>query len=81
MSTGYKPRCTRQHPGRAEVIISVARLQELERKERGHDDYLEAIRKASTRFAAERLAIPGYGECLRDLSQAIVNAAARRMQP
>lgn len=83
MSNGYRPRCTRQHPGRDETIISIARLQELERKERGHDDYLEAIRRwarvdplGDMHTDGQR----GYRQAIMDLSRMIVDAGARRMQ-
>lgn len=83
MSTGYKPHCNRPHPSRGETIITTRRLDELEAKARAHDDYLEAIR--TTRLLSQ---VPqditrygeGYRQAMVDLSQAIVDAAARRMQ-
>lgn len=75
MSTGYRPRCNRDHPGRSEVIIGTRRLAELEAKERSHDDYLAAVRQWHQRApkAGE------YRQAVLDLSQLIVDTAARRM--
>jgi hypothetical protein len=87
VSTTLKPHCTRQHPDRTEVIIPASRLKILEAKERAHDDYLEAIRTIRGSASDTYVRASAYGmeyarayeSCLLDLSQAIVDAAARRM--
>lgn len=70
----YRPHCNRPHPSRGETIISTRRLDELEAKERAHDDYLGAIRDVRLRSGG-----PEYRRALHDLASAIVELTSRRM--
>jgi hypothetical protein len=68
--------CHRPHPDKGEVIIRADRLDELERKERAHDDYLTALRRLR---ATAPQGQAGYRQAMMDMARYITDAAARRL--
>ena len=83
--SGYTPRCNRPHPQRGETIVTTHRLDELERKERAHDDYLHGVRTVRLRgldVGDGRMTDQyreGYRRALVDLAEAIIKAQAQRV--
>lgn len=85
MSAAYRPHCNRRHVERGETVVTTHRLDELERKERAHDDYLHGVRTVRLRgldvgdgrWVDQYRA--GYGRALVDLAEAIVRAQAQRV--
>lgn len=80
----YRYHCNRPHPNRGETIINNHRLDELLRKERAHDDYLEAIR--AVRFTGRYVGQihgqahgDGYRQAMIDLADAVVRVTASRL--
>lgn len=62
------------------VQVTKARLEQLEAKERAHDDYMVGIRLAQARYLEypKGMFLNGYGQALRDMAEGILRAGRER---